>query len=148
MSDSLQPHGLQYARVPCSSLSPGVWSNLCPLSEWCYLTISSSAAPFAFNLSQDQSLFFLIRWPKYWSFSFRISPSHDDCSGLISFRIDWFDLAVQFHSVMSNSLRPHGLQHTRPPCPSPTPRASYNSCPSSQWCHPTISSSVISFSRL
>ena len=96
MSDSLQPHGLQYARVPCSSLSPGVWSNLCPLSEWCYLTISSSAAPFAFNLSQDQSLFFLIRWPKYWSFSFRISPSHDDCSGLISFRIDWFYIfAVQ-----------------------------------------------------
>ena len=47
---------------------------------------------------------------------------------------------------MSDSLRPHGLQHTRLPCPSPTPRACSNSCPLSQWCHPTISSSVIPFS--
>ena len=50
------------------------------------------------------------------------------------------------HSVMSDSLRPHGLQHARPPCPSPTPGACSNSCPSSQWCHPAISSSVIPFS--
>ena len=47
---------------------------------------------------------------------------------------------------MSDSLRPHELQHTRPPCPSPTPRVHSNSCPSSQWCHPAISSSVIPFS--
>ena len=47
---------------------------------------------------------------------------------------------------MSDSLRPHGLQHTRLPCPSPTPRGYSNSCPSSQWCHPTISSSVVPFS--
>ena len=47
---------------------------------------------------------------------------------------------------MSKSLRPHGLQHARLPCPSPTPRACSNSCPSSQWCHPTISSSVMPFS--
>ena len=47
---------------------------------------------------------------------------------------------------MSNSLRPHGLQHSRPPCPSPTPRAYSNSCLSSRWCHPAISSSVIPFS--
>ena len=50
------------------------------------------------------------------------------------------------HSVTSDSLWPHGLQHTRPPCPSPTPRVYPNSCPLSQWCHPTISSSVIPFS--
>ena len=50
------------------------------------------------------------------------------------------------HSDVSNSLQPHGLQHARLPCPSPTPRACSNSCPSSQWCHPTISSSVIPFS--
>ena len=50
------------------------------------------------------------------------------------------------HSVMSNSLWPHGLQHAKPPCPSPTPWACSNSCTSSQWCHPTISSSVIPFS--
>ena len=52
--------------------------------------------------------------------------------------------SVQFnHSVVSNSLRSHGLQQTRPPCPSPTPGACSNSCPLSQWCHPTISSSVV-----
>ena len=50
------------------------------------------------------------------------------------------------HSVLSNSLRPHRLQQTRPPCPSPTPEAYSNSCPSSQWCHPIISSCVIPFS--
>ena len=47
---------------------------------------------------------------------------------------------------MSSSLLSHGLQHTRLPCPSPTPRACWNSCPSSWWCHPTISSSVVPFS--
>ena len=53
---------------------------------------------------------------------------------------------VQFScSVMSDSLWPHELQHARPPCPSPTPRACSNSCPLSRWCHPTISSSVIPF---
>ena len=55
--------------------------------------------------------------------------------------------SVQFsHSVVSDSLRPHGLQHTKPPRPSPTPGACSNSYPSSQWCHPTISSYVIPFS--
>ena len=55
--------------------------------------------------------------------------------------------SVQFsHSVVSSSLQPHELQHTRPPCPSPTPKVHPNSCPSSQWCHPAISSSVIPFS--
>jgi len=54
---------------------------------------------------------------------------------------------VQFsHSVVSDSLLPHGLQHSRLPCPSPIPRACSNLCPSSQWCHPATSSSVISFS--
>ena len=55
--------------------------------------------------------------------------------------------SVQFRpSVMSDSLQPHGLKYTRLPCPSPTPGAYSNSYPSSQWCHPTISSSVIPFS--
>ena len=55
--------------------------------------------------------------------------------------------SVQFsRSVMSNSLQPHGLQHTRLPCPSPTPGAYSNLCPLSRWCHPTISSSVVPFS--
>ena len=56
-------------------------------------------------------------------------------------------LSVQFsRSVVSNSLRPHGLQHARLPCPSPTPRVYSNSCPLCQWCHPIISSSVVPFS--
>jgi len=55
--------------------------------------------------------------------------------------------SVQFsHSVVSDSLRPHESQHARPPCPSPSPRVHSNSCPSSQWCHPAISSSVVPFS--
>ena len=61
--------------------------------------------------------------------------------------INWTFSSVQFsHSVMSNSLQAHELQHTRPPCPSPTPGVHSNSCPSSRWCHPTISSSVVPFS--
>jgi len=56
-------------------------------------------------------------------------------------------MVIQFSSsVMSDSLRHHGLQHARPPCPSPTPGVYSNACPLSQWCHPTISSSVVPFS--
>ena len=62
----------------------------------------------------------------------------------------WFDISsVQFSSIaqsLSNSLRPHELQHTRPPCPSPTPRVHPNPCPLCWWCHPTISSSAVPFS--
>ena len=55
--------------------------------------------------------------------------------------------SVQFScSVVSDSLRPHGLQHVKPPCPSPTSRVYLNSCPLSQWCHPTTSSSIVPFS--
>ena len=85
-----------------------------------------------------------MRWPKYWSFSFSISPSSEH-PGLISFRMDWLtslkskdfcNTTVQFssvsHSVVSDSLRPHELQHARPPCPSPTPGVHSNSCASSQ----------------
>ena len=59
----------------------------------------------------------------------------------------WGFSSVQFsHSVVSDSVRPHELQHTRPPCLSPTPRVYPNPCPLSRWCHPAISSSVINFS--
>ena len=71
-----------------------------------------------------------------------ISIHHTVCLILMQ----WF-MSVPFsHSVVSNSLRSHGLQHTRLPCPSPAPGACSNSSPSSWWCHPTISSSVIPFS--
>ena len=100
MSDSLWPHGLQHARLPCPS-TPRACSNSCPLSPWCHPTVSSSVIPFSsclqsfpasgsFPMSQ-----FLASVVKDWSFSFSISPSNE-YSGLISLRIDWFYLlAVQ-----------------------------------------------------
>ena len=68
------------------------------------------------------------------------------CYGLISFLMIFFN--IQFSLVVQSclTLRPHGLQHARPPCPSPTPRVYSNSCPLRWWCHPTISSSVVPFS--
>ena len=82
-----------------------------------------------------------IRWPKYWSFSFSISPFNEYSEYLVR--------SVQFScSVVSDSLRPHESQHARPPCQSPTPEVHSNSCPSSRWCHPAISSSVVPFSSL
>ena len=57
-----------------------------------------------------------------------------------------FSSVLFIHSVVSDSLQPHGLQHARPPCPSPTPEVYSNSCPLSQWWHPAISSSVVPFS--
>ena len=94
---TLWPHGLQHTRLPCPSLSPSVCSNSCPLSQWCHPTISSSTAPFSFwpqsfPASGSFPMSQLIKWPKFWSFS--ISPSNE-YSELISFKIDWFDLAVQ-----------------------------------------------------
>ena len=64
-----------------------------------------------------------------------------------SYNLNWnFWIPVSSVSVVSDSLQPHGLQHARPPCPSPTPGVHSNSCPSSRWCHPAISSSVVPFS--
>ena len=76
------------------------------------------------------------------------SPGHLNCIPLgCKLRAANNDSSVQFScSVVSDSLWPHEPQHTRPPCPSPTPRVHPNRCPLSWWCHPTISSSVIPFS--
>ena len=85
--------------------------------------------------------------------SMRWTPSDDQGSLLILkvlklFNHNSYIRAGQFSSVTQSclTLPPHGLQHTRPPCPAPTPRVYSNSCPLSQWCHPTISSSVVPFS--
>ena len=120
MSDSLWPRGLQHARLPCSSLSPGVFSDLCPLSWWCHPTISSSASLFSFwpqsfpalrSFSNEMAL--CIRWQKYQNFSFSISPSNE-YSGKISFRIEWFTFLagqgtlkslLQHHSLKASVLR-------------------------------------------
>ena len=100
MCDCLQPHGLQHARPPCPSPTPGVHPNSCPLSRrsnhliLCRpLFLLPSIFPSIRVFSTESALH--IRWPKYWSFSFSISPSHEH-PGLISFRMDWLDLlAVQ-----------------------------------------------------
>ena len=81
-----------------------------------------------------------IRWPKYWSFSFKISPSNE-YSGLISFQFS----SVQLLSRVRLFVTPGTKQHARPPCPSPTPGVYPNLRPLSWWCHLTISSSVIPF---
>ena len=115
MSDSLQPH----ARLPCPSPTPGAYSNSCPLSRWCHPTISSSVSPLlppsifpsSRVFSNESALH--IRWPKYWSFSFNISPSNE-YPGPISFRMDWLDLLavqgtlkslLQHHSSTASILR-------------------------------------------
>ena len=210
MSQSLQPHGLQHARLPCPSPSPGVCSNSGPSSQWC---ISSFCHPFLLPsifpsirvFSSESAL--CIREPEYWSFSFSISAS-SEYWGLISFRMVWLDLLaiqgalkslLQHHSsrasilwysafFMVQLLYPYksnlGLLHCfffffnclsllgspwiipvpvqslsrvqllvtpwiaapRHPCPSLTSGVHSNSCPSSPWCHPAISSSVVPFS--
>ena len=92
---TLWPHGLQHTRLPCPSLSPRICWNSCPLSWWCHPTISYCCHPLLLLPSIFPSIkvfsnesFLLIRWPKYWSFRFSISPSNE-YSGLISFRTDW-----------------------------------------------------------
>ena len=95
MSNSLQLHGLQHSRSSCLSPTPGAYSNSCPLSQWCHPTIPSSVVPClllpsifpSIRVFPDESGL-CIRWQKYWSFSFSISPSNE-YSGLIYFRIAW-----------------------------------------------------------
>ena len=96
MSISLRPHEPQCTRPPYPSPTPGVHPNPRPLSWWCHPTISSSVIPFSScPQSFPASGPFHTRRPKYWSFSFNISPSNEH-PGLISFRMDWLDLlAVQ-----------------------------------------------------
>ena len=102
MSDSLPPHGLQHARLPCPSPSPRSCSKSCPLSWWCHPTILYSVVlshP-AFDLSQHQGLFQCVsslhQVAKVWELQLQ-PQSSNDYSGLIFFMIDWFDLlAVQW----------------------------------------------------
>ena len=109
---------------------------------------------------------FITRWllDDYWAsyglyllmWNMERMTSHPQCHCKVLWKVfkPREEASVQLSSVvqscptlcMSNSLQPHGLQHTRPPCPSPTPGVYPNSCPLSRWCHPTISSSVVPFS--
>ena len=115
-SDSLWPHESQHARPPCPSPTPGVHSDSCPSSWWCHPAISSSVIPFlllppippsirVFSNESD-----LTKWPKYWSFSFSITPSNEH-PGLISFMMDWLDLlAVQGTLLQQHSSNASILQ--------------------------------------
>ena len=114
VSDSLQPHGRQHARPLCPSPAPRVYSNSCPLSWWCYPTTSSSVIPFSSHLqyfpasrSFPMSVL-LIKWPKYRSFSFSISPSNE-YSELISFRMDWLDL-LSVQGALKSLLQHHSSE--------------------------------------
>ena len=116
---TLRPHELQHARPPCPSPTPGVHPNTCPLSQWCHRTISSchpllllpSTFPSIRVFFNESALH--IRWPKYWSFSFSISPSNQ-YSGFISCKINWFNLLevqvtlrrlLQHHSSKASILQ-------------------------------------------
>ena len=120
MSNSLQPHGLQHTSLPCPSPTPGVYSNsvsielVMPSNHLilCHsLLLSPSIFPSIRIFSSESVL--RMRWPKYWRFSFNISPSNE-YSGLISFRMDWLDLLavqrtlkslLQHHSSKASILR-------------------------------------------
>ena len=124
MSDSLWPPGTAARQA---SLSFTISQSLFwPLSQTCYLPISLPSPKFLTDICE------------LCIFRFNNIKTSLGCLYLSS---------VQFsRSVVSDSLWPHELQHARPPCLSPTPRVYSNSCPSSPWCHPALSSSVVPFS--
>ena len=114
MSDSLQPHGLQHTRPPCPSPAPRVYSSLMPIESLktskhlilCHpLFLLPSIFPSIRVFSSESVL--CIRWPKYWSFSFSISPSYEH-PGLISFRMDWLDLLAVQGTLKSLLQHHHG----------------------------------------
>ena len=123
--DSLQSHGLQHTRLPCPSPTPRASSNSCPSSWWCHPNILFSVTPFSSCLQSSPAsgsfpmsqLALHIRWPKYWSFSFSISPSIE-YSGLISFRMDWFHLFL-VQGTLKGLLQHHSSVRVKPPLPMP-----------------------------
>ena len=122
VSDSLRSHESQHTRPPCPSPTPGVHSDSCPSSQWCHPAISSSVVPFSscplgcllppsIRVFSNESTL-LMRWPKYWSFSFSIISSKE-IPGLLSFRMDWLDLlAVQ--GTLKSLLQHHSSKASIP----------------------------------
>ena len=131
MSDSWQPHGLQPATLLCPWNFPGKNARVhCHFLLLCLLYWQADSLPLSYmetpSKNESQTIQIFSKFNLSWN---------------------WLQLSVHFsHSVVSDSLQPHGLHHTRLPCPSPTPKAYSRSCPLSQWCHPTISSSIVPFS--
>ena len=127
VSNSLRPHGPQHARPCCLSPTTEAYSNSYPSSWWCHPSISSFSSHLqSFPVSES----FPMRTQRYcYVYPLRENQDSDP---------------IQFsHSVISDSVPPHGLQRTRPPCPKPIPRVYSNSCPFIWWCHPTTSYSAI-----
>ena len=120
---------LRFAALPGSVV--GSHSGAISLGALFFFLPSHSGQNVQYNFEQ--------KWQK-WTFLFNFLPSGASFYSFIHWV--WCCSVVQLCPI----LRPHGLQHIRLPCPSPSPRAGSNSCPSSQWCHPTTSSSVIPFS--
>ena len=120
-SDSLQPHGLQHARLPCPTSPPGAYSNssikLVMPSNHLILCRPLHLLPSVFSnirvFSSESAL--PIRWPKYWSFTFSISPSNE-YSGLISLRIVWLDLPT-VQGSLENLLQCHSSKASILQCP-------------------------------
>ena len=121
VSHSLRPHELQHTRPPCPSPTPRVHPNSCPLSQWCHLILCHPLLllppiPPSIRVFSNESTLHM-RWTKYWSFSFSISPSNEH-PGLISFRMDWLDLLavqgtlkslLQHHSSKASILQCSGF---------------------------------------
>ena len=127
VSDSLQPHGLQYARLPCPPLTPGACSHSCPSSRWCPPTVSSSVVPFSsFNLSQHQGLF-------QWVGSLHQVATH---SSILAWIIPWTKQAGRLQSMGLQRIRHDWATHTsniiRGPPKHPVPP------PPDEWVKPTF----------
>ena len=132
------------------TLDGSIWGKCGNFSWQTPMSATNSSPPQTYTPSPSTSTHFSFKdLPQMPQLQGRCSPAE---TLLTQSNLEWAFLpflenSVQFsHSVMSKSLWPHGLEHVKPPCPSPTPRAYSNSCPFSRWCHPTISSSVIPFS--
>ena len=112
MSDSLQPHESQPSRPPCPSLTPGISPKLMSIKSvmpsshliLCHLLLLLPPSPPSIRVFSSESTL-CIRWPKYWSFSFSISPSKEH-PGLISFRMDWLDLLCSPRDSQESSPTP------------------------------------------
>jgi len=128
-------------RGACKAAVHGVTKSQIWLSDWAFTHVHTSRIYKELNPTTTNPV---NKWEKDFNWTLsketrQITNKHmEKCSTLFPFS------SVQ--SVVSDSLRPHESQHARPPCPSPTPGVHPNPCPSSRWCHPTTSSSVIPFS--
>ena len=108
MSNFSRSHGLPYTRLLCPSPPPRVCPSSCPLNQWCHRSLLLLPSIFtSIRIFSNESAV-RIRWPKYWSFSFSISPSKE-YPGFISFKIDWFAL-LAFQGTLKSLLQHHNLK--------------------------------------